>query len=98
MELPVLEIMSSSRLRDRHWEKISEVVGIDLSQYVNATIAQFCELDLKQHISKLKPIAFSAEREGEVGFLRFFNDYFSKFVLDIRSSKFYSGLLERCLI
>lgn len=66
LQLPALEIISSTRLRDRHWEKMSEIVGIDLSQYVNATMAQFCELDLKQHIAKLKPIVFSAEREGEI--------------------------------
>ncbi|KAI1717124.1 microtubule-binding stalk of dynein motor domain-containing protein [Ditylenchus destructor] len=91
MELPVLEIMSSSRLRDRHWEKISEVVGIDLSQYVNATIAQFCELDLKQHISKLKPIAFSAEREGEISDqANFIADYWNDASFEMEASPFWN--------
>uniref|UniRef100_A0A915EKB3 Dynein heavy chain linker domain-containing protein n=1 Tax=Ditylenchus dipsaci TaxID=166011 RepID=A0A915EKB3_9BILA len=64
-QLPVLEILSSTRLRERHWEKMSEIVGLDLTQYVNASVARFCELDLKQHVANLKPIAFVAEREAK---------------------------------
>lgn len=46
---------------------MSEIVGIDLAQYEDATIFQFCcDLDLKQHVTKLKPIAFAAEREGDI--------------------------------
>lgn len=66
-QLPVIEIISSNRLRKRHWEQMSEIVGIDLTIYEDATISQFCcDLDLKQHVTKLKPITFMAEREGVI--------------------------------
>lgn len=64
--LPVLEILSSTRLRERHWEKMSEIVGFDLSLYANATVAQICELGLNPYLAKLKPIAFMADREGTI--------------------------------
>lgn len=45
---------------------MSEIIGIDLTPYEEATVAQFCDLDLKQHVTKLKPITFIAESEGDM--------------------------------
>lgn len=45
---------------------MSEIVGIDLSKYANKKISAFCDLNLSQYITKLKPIAFAANRQGEI--------------------------------
>ncbi|KAI6200995.1 hypothetical protein M3Y96_00793900 [Aphelenchoides besseyi] len=64
--IPVLEVMSCPRLGERHWQKMSDIVGFNLAQYENATVAQICELNLNLYVSKLKPIAYIAEREGAI--------------------------------
>ncbi|CAD5220685.1 unnamed protein product [Bursaphelenchus xylophilus] len=64
--IPVLEVMSCPRLNERHWQKMSDIVGFNLAQYANATVAQITELNLNLYVSKLKPIAFIAEREGAI--------------------------------
>ncbi|KAI6214684.1 Dynein heavy chain, cytoplasmic [Aphelenchoides besseyi] len=42
-------------------KKMSDIVGFNLAQYENATVAQICELNLNLYVSKLKPIAYIAE-------------------------------------
>ncbi|KAI6241729.1 Dynein heavy chain, cytoplasmic [Aphelenchoides fujianensis] len=64
--IPVLEVLSCPRLSERHWQKMSDIVGFNLALYENATIAQICELNLNLYVSKLKPIAYIAEREGAI--------------------------------
>uniref|UniRef100_A0A914X973 Dynein heavy chain linker domain-containing protein n=1 Tax=Plectus sambesii TaxID=2011161 RepID=A0A914X973_9BILA len=62
----VARVMSCPRFRERHWTRMSEIVGFDLSGYVQATVSQICELDLDSFVSKLIPIAASAEKEASV--------------------------------
>lgn len=64
--IPVLEVISCPRFSERHWQKMSDIVGFDLSRYENATVGEICDLDLNLYIAKLKPVAFIAEREGEI--------------------------------
>lgn len=45
---------------------MSEIVGFNLSEYANEKIFAFCNLNLDQYITKLKPIAFAADRQGEI--------------------------------
>uniref|UniRef100_A0A913HYF7 DHC_N2 domain-containing protein n=1 Tax=Strongyloides stercoralis TaxID=6248 RepID=A0A913HYF7_STRER len=61
---PIIEILSSNRFQERHWIKISDIINIDFSQYINATVKEICNLNLHNFIQFLKPISFVAEREG----------------------------------
>ncbi|KAI6176566.1 Dynein heavy chain, cytoplasmic [Aphelenchoides bicaudatus] len=84
--IPVLEVMSCARLGARHWEKMSEIVGFNLALYENATVAQIAELNLNLYIAKLKPIAFVADREGQISDqANFITDYWTEtsFTMDI---------------
>lgn len=45
---------------------VSKFSGFDLSGFIQATVSQICELDLDAHVSKLLPIAASAEKEAGV--------------------------------
>ncbi|VDM24516.1 unnamed protein product [Toxocara canis] len=62
----VLEIMTYPRFMEKHWLRMSEIVGYDLSRYKEASVAQICELELDVFISQLKAIAFDAEQEAAV--------------------------------
>uniref|UniRef100_A0A0N5CEA2 DHC_N2 domain-containing protein n=1 Tax=Strongyloides papillosus TaxID=174720 RepID=A0A0N5CEA2_STREA len=61
---PIIEILSSNRFQERHWIKISNIVSIDFSEYINATVKEICDLNLYNFVHLLKPISFVAEREG----------------------------------
>ncbi|CEF68276.1 Dynein heavy chain, domain-2 and P-loop containing nucleoside triphosphate hydrolase domain-containing protein [Strongyloides ratti] len=63
---PIIEILSSNRFQERHWIKISDIINIDFSQYINATVKEICNLNLYNFVQFLKPISFVAEREGIV--------------------------------
>lgn len=77
--IPVLEVMSCARLGERHWQKMSEIVGFNLALYENATVAQISELNLNLYIAKLKPIAFIADREGQISDqANFITDYWTE--------------------
>lgn len=60
----IVNIMSCTRLKEWHWQKMSDIVGFDLSQFADATVLQISELGINQHVSRLKPIVYIAEREG----------------------------------
>lgn len=65
-QFPVLEVFSCARFDERHWQKMSEIVGFELGQCKDSKISQICDLGLNNFVTKLKPIAFAAEREGKI--------------------------------
>ncbi|CAD5214708.1 unnamed protein product [Bursaphelenchus okinawaensis] len=88
--IPVLEVMSCPRLTERHWQKMSDIVGFNLAQYANATVAQICELNLNLYVSKLKPIAFIAEREGAIADqANFITDFWAEASFDMTMTGFW---------
>lgn len=65
-QFPAIEVLSCSRFDERHWAKMSDIVGYDLSLYSNAKVSQICDLGLGTFVTRLKTIAFIAEREGKI--------------------------------
>ena len=55
---PVVEIMSCRRFVEKHWTKISEIVGIDMSVHANSTVAVICELGLEDHLHQVSSMEF----------------------------------------
>uniref|UniRef100_A0A0N4ZFA2 Dynein heavy chain n=1 Tax=Parastrongyloides trichosuri TaxID=131310 RepID=A0A0N4ZFA2_PARTI len=62
----IIEILSSSRLQMRHWLKISDIIGFDITEYINSNVKELIKLNLNNFLHLLKPITFVAEREGIV--------------------------------
>ncbi|XP_076243948.1 dynein heavy chain 3, axonemal [Calliopsis andreniformis] len=61
--IPVLEIICTPGLQKRHWEQISEVVGIEILPLDTYTLSDMIEFGLLVHVSKLEEISSSAVKE-----------------------------------
>ncbi|KAE9555534.1 hypothetical protein FO519_001302 [Halicephalobus sp. NKZ332] len=89
--LPVIDVLSCNRLREWHWQKMSDIVGFDLSQFKDATVAQISELGINQHVSRLKPITYIAERQGIISDqTNHIMDHWMKAIFEIQESTFWN--------
>uniref|UniRef100_A0A3Q2QRM0 Dynein axonemal heavy chain 7 n=1 Tax=Fundulus heteroclitus TaxID=8078 RepID=A0A3Q2QRM0_FUNHE len=60
--VPVLTTICNPGLKDRHWEKISSIVGFDVKPDENSTLLNMLDLGLSK-FSKLEEIGASASKE-----------------------------------
>ncbi|PSN48405.1 hypothetical protein C0J52_12085 [Blattella germanica] len=61
--VPVLQVICNKGLQDRHWEQMSEVVGVELKPTMDSTLSQMIDLGLMQYVGKLEEIAVAALKE-----------------------------------
>lgn len=61
--VPIFAIVCNKGLRERHWELMSEVVGVKLEPKPDQTLAQMVEYGLVRHIPALEEITASATKE-----------------------------------
>ena len=54
--LPIINVVCYHGLRDRHWERMSEVVGFQLKPAPGTPLSKILDLDLEKHIEKLEEI------------------------------------------
>uniref|UniRef100_A0A7E4UZB5 DHC_N2 domain-containing protein n=1 Tax=Panagrellus redivivus TaxID=6233 RepID=A0A7E4UZB5_PANRE len=89
--LPIVDVLSCNRLKDWHWQKMSDIVGFDLKKYVDATTLEITELGINQYIGRLKPIVYVAEREGVVSDqTNFIVNYWTKATFELETIKFWN--------
>ena len=88
---PIVDVLSCNSLREWHWQKMSDIVGFDLLQFKDATVAQIAELGINQHISRLKPIIYMAERQGIISDqTNHIINHWTKAVFEIQESEFWN--------
>lgn len=61
--VPLLLIICTPGLQDRHWEQMSHLVNIDVTPSETTSLANMVELGLLVHISKLEEISSAAVKE-----------------------------------
>lgn len=61
--LPLVTALRNPGLRDRHWEKISEVCGIPLYPSDDMTLKGLLQMDVLPHIEKIQEISEVASKE-----------------------------------
>ncbi|CAJ1083860.1 dynein axonemal heavy chain 3 [Xyrichtys novacula] len=61
--LPILTTICNPGIKERHWEKISGIVGFDVSPDVNSSLLNMLELGLSKFSDKLEEIGASASKE-----------------------------------
>ncbi|KAK9537950.1 hypothetical protein VZT92_005520 [Zoarces viviparus] len=66
--LPLVQILCNPGLRDRHWDAMSEVSGLDSLRPADdeACVAHFLSMHLEQHLSKFEGISEVATKEFSV--------------------------------
>ncbi|XP_035537407.1 dynein heavy chain 3, axonemal [Morone saxatilis] len=60
---PILTTICNPGIKDRHWEKISSIVGFDVKPDVNSSLLNMLELGLSKFSAKLEEIGAVASKE-----------------------------------
>uniref|UniRef100_H3AK49 Dynein axonemal heavy chain 3 n=1 Tax=Latimeria chalumnae TaxID=7897 RepID=H3AK49_LATCH len=61
--LPIISCICNPGIKDRHWEKISELVGYDIKPEENTSLMQMLEYGLSKFIDKIEEIGAAASKE-----------------------------------
>ncbi|XP_014014461.1 dynein axonemal heavy chain 3 [Salmo salar] len=61
--LPILTTICNPGIKDRHWERISTIVGFDVKPDVDTSLFNMVELGLSKFSDKLEEIGASASKE-----------------------------------
>ncbi|XP_078701931.1 dynein axonemal heavy chain 7-like isoform X3 [Branchiostoma floridae x Branchiostoma belcheri] len=61
--MPLIGALCNPGLRDRHWEKMSEIVGYTLLSGEDMTMAKFIDMNLEPYLTKFESISEAASKE-----------------------------------
>ena len=65
-EVPMLVTLRNPGMRDRHWEKISETLGVTITPIEDFTTQQIIALNLKDSLELIQKISESAAKEYQI--------------------------------
>ena len=63
VHIPLLQVICNPGLKERHWENMSNLVGIVLPHEEGASLSQLIELGLAKFVDKLDELGGSASKE-----------------------------------
>jgi dynein heavy chain len=61
--LPVVQSLASKALKERHWERLSELLGEEVNPQDGLTLQRLLDLDAASHIEKIQEVTIAAEKE-----------------------------------
>ncbi|XP_035712381.1 dynein heavy chain 7, axonemal-like [Folsomia candida] len=61
--LPIIQTLGNPGLRDRHWEKISEIVGFPIRPSPELTLQKIIDMNLGEYLNKFELISEAASKE-----------------------------------
>ncbi|XP_056662526.1 dynein axonemal heavy chain 3 isoform X4 [Monodelphis domestica] len=61
--LPVLAVACNKGMKERHWEQISEIVGVEIKPDESTCLLNILEFGISKFIEKLEPISAAASKE-----------------------------------
>ncbi|KAL5473898.1 hypothetical protein EMCRGX_G028462 [Ephydatia muelleri] len=61
--LPLLQVLCNPGIRDRHWQRMSEIVGFNLKPEPSTPITKMLEYGLHKQLQKLEEIGAAASKE-----------------------------------
>ena len=61
--MPIVKTLGNPSLRERHWEKISEIVGFPLRVEEDLSLTKILDYGFEEYIDKFQIISDSATKE-----------------------------------
>jgi len=65
-KVPVLTALCNKGLKERHWEKISEIVGFQIEPDNSFTLTRVLDMDIEKYVKELEDISESASKEFQI--------------------------------
>jgi len=62
-KMPIIQTLGNPGLRDRHWEKISEIVGFPIRPNGELTLQKVLDMNLEEYVPKFELISEAASKE-----------------------------------
>lgn len=62
----MLQTLGNPGMKDRHWEKVSEIIGFPIKVSLELTLSRVIEYSLDEYLSKFVPISDSATKENNL--------------------------------
>ena len=62
--MPIITTLGNPGLKDRHWEQISEIIGIPMKVDADLTLLRVLEMGLKPLVGKFESISDNASKES----------------------------------
>ncbi|XP_054282731.1 dynein axonemal heavy chain 7-like [Macrosteles quadrilineatus] len=64
--MPIIMTLGNPGMKERHWERISEIVGFPLRADAELTLAKIIDLGLEEYIPRFEAISDSATKENNL--------------------------------
>lgn len=62
--MPIISTLGNPGLKDRHWEQISEIIGIPIKVDADLTLARVIDMGLAPYVSQFESISDNASKEA----------------------------------
>lgn len=64
--VPLLAVLCNKGMKDRHWDKVSTIVGFEMAPDGHTPLSRFLEMGIMKHIENLEVIGTAATKEWTI--------------------------------
>lgn len=64
--LPIINTLGNPGLKERHWQEISDIVGVDIIPSPKLTLAKVLDMKLEAYVSRFASISEAATKENNI--------------------------------
>lgn len=89
--MPIIQTLGNPGMKDRHWEKVSEIVGFPIKVDSELTLAKIIDYGLDDYIEKFESISEAATKENNL------EKNLNKMIAEWADQEF-SVLIYKCVI
>lgn len=64
--MPIIQTLGNPGMKERHWEKVSEIIGFPIQVDAELTLAKIIDYGLDEYIDKFESISEAATKENNL--------------------------------
>lgn len=64
--MPIIQTLGNPGMKERHWEKVSEIIGFPIKVDAELTLAKIIDYGLDEYIDKFESISEAATKENNL--------------------------------